>query len=267
MGLKSIAKMLILPMIASISLIGNVVEVEAAESKEKVVQNFYEGIINKDIESIIEYSEDTRYLSEEERYISLEILTNNPNESIVEYEILDDGNANDDNFLVREHYLNGEIVENNIKVDGKKVVLSISEQQTAKRVKEGEQIPMTIEQQEKIDNLIEKRNRADMGYWNQTLSKDGSTMTRLVSFSNKSGATVEYRQNSSSSSTRVKYHLYNIRVTQYETLLMSTPSGNNTSAKQLYTSLNKSTTYSNTRVEVINKTDRSVTTSGNLYIS
>lgn len=266
MKLHKIAKILLIPMIASVTLVGNNVTVKAQGNKEEIVQDFYESIINKDIDSILKYSEDLRFTSIEERKITLEILGANPNEDIVKYEILDDGNPNDENFLVKEYYRNGEIIENNIKTNEDKVVLSTSEEQTSKVLKEGKQIPLSDKQNEEYNSLIEKRNRADMGYWNTTLSKSGSTMSKLQNFTNKSGATIQYKQTASSSPS-VKYHLYNIKLTTVETLLLFTQSGNNSTVKNRSTSLDKNKRYGSTRVEVVNTGTPSVKVSGNLYIS
>lgn len=267
MKLQKIAKILLIPMLATISLIGTNVEVKATGDKEEIVRNFYEAIINKDVESILNYSDDSRYVSADERKISLEILINNPNELIEKYEILDDENPNDENFKVREYYFNGEIIENNIKTNDEKVILSMSEQQMVKQIEAGNQIPMKKEEEDKINKLINERNKATMGYWNTTLGSRGVVMSKLVSFSNKSGATVQYRQNSSVASPRVQYYLYNIRFTTFDTLLQFTASGNNSTVKNVWTSLDKNKSYSNTRVEVANQNTTKVDVAGNLYIS
>ncbi|SHH50403.1 hypothetical protein [Clostridium intestinale] len=121
-------------------------QVASVSNEKDVATKYLEYFVNKDIQGIVNISEDASFPTKEGQTKNVQELLSNPNNHLKSFEFIDETKENDTvNFNVRLNYKNGKIEEGLLRVknfgESSKVWIS-DELVDIKTIDEGERIPV-----------------------------------------------------------------------------------------------------------------------------
>lgn len=217
MKIKKLSKILMLPIISTMIIGVNSIKVDAQEKNYQIIMEKYlNALVSQDIDDIVDNSIDSRFESKEEYKNMMKDLFDEGEDDVIitKYKVLEDENPNDENFIIRTHYLNGEITDINLKVDTlhNKVLTGMDLEDVSNTVKKGTDKYQIIISETPLDNIKESFSdtRAMAGSWNKSLNQNGTTSTSIFS-SGGSSVAINYRQEYVSGNTQSVTILYELR--------------------------------------------------------
>lgn len=271
MKFKKISKLLLIPVLATVTVGTNANLAEAkTKNYEETMRKYFNGLVERDVNSVIDNSIDSRHENIKEYREFIEGLMENAEDDVMisDYKILEDENPNDEKFTVRNYYENGNIADLNLKVDTKtnKVLVGADFEdmgQYIKKIDNGIRVTGELEENETGNN------RAIAQRWGGELDSRGTRTTGVFSTSGTSVA-INYTQYYMSGKDQVaslQYELVKKGATGNTTLNTVIRTGDNKTAKQFYfTRTSSGTRFTDVFVRISNKYSNKVKIAGESYI-
>lgn len=271
MNLKKIAKLLIVPIFCSTFILGNKVESKASTNDKDILINYFNSIINEDINGIIINSKDARFNNEEEYRDTLKILLQDQDLKMEKYEIIEDESEIDNKFTVRTYYMNGEITDINLVVENEKVLTGMELKDVSTNVKERD-IPIEINISEENNTEESKNSKAIVARWGGTLGSSFTNRFLTTNYITTTGGNlaINFRQEYVSGSTRamsVAYELQKSNIIGTTTLasVRRTDETGGGNSKQFYLSVGTNVAISNCWITITNKEKNTIKIAGEAY--